>query len=394
MAGRLWGTALRHKFSNGMSKSHRFARTAKLFVAYLLAGAALTGAARAQAPEGPIVLKPGATVQAPPAQIRVQVELVSTPVTVRDKSGDLVLTLQQKDFRIFDNGAEQKIEHFDLGGDALSVVMLFETSSRIEPLLPAVRKSAILFSQVVMGPTGEAAVVGFDDTAEVKVPFTGDGDRVENAVKNLRMGTSGTLLYDALSKGVSMLERRPKERRRVVLVLAEAVDTGSETKLGEVLRAAELANVTIYSVGLSTTAAELRAKPKDLPPSPFPEGTFPRPGIPGQPQTPTTEAQRREGIDFMALAIWLMQHAEHTVKDNALEIATSGTGGMHVATLRDRSIEKAIDQIAGELHAQYTVAYRPSSAEPSGFHNIKVEVTRPGVSVRARPGYYIAPPES
>jgi VWFA-related protein len=352
--------------------------------------------ARAQAPEGPIVLKPGVTVQPPPPdkKIRVQVELVSTPVTVRDKSGDLVLSLQQKDFRIFDNGVEQKIEHFDLGGDPLSVVLLFETSSRIEPLLPAVRKSAILFSQVVMGPTGEAAVVGFDDMAEVKVPFTRDGDRVENAVKNLRMGTSGTLLDDALSKAVSMLEGRPKERRRVILVVAEAEDSGSETKLGEVLRAAELANVTIYSVGLSTTAAELRGKPKDLPPSPFPEGTFPRPGIPGQPQTPTTEAQRRGNINFTELAIWLLQHAKQAVKDNALEIATAGTGGMHVATLRDRSIEKAIDQIAAELHAQYTVAYRPTGAEPSGFHNIKVEVTGRNVSVRARPGYYIAPPES
>ena len=383
-----------------MTGKHRFPRATGWLAAFFLACMAFAGVARAQAPEGPIILqpglKPGATVQPPrpDKKIRVQVELVSTPVTVRDKSGDLVLSLQQKDFRIFDNGVEQKIEHFDLGGDPLSVVLLFETSSRIEPLLPAVRKSAILFSQVVMAQTGEAAVVGFDDMEEVKAPFTRDGDRVENAVKNLRMGTSGTLLYDALSKAVSMLEHRPKERRRIILVVAEAEDTGSETKLGEVLRAAELANVTIYSVGLSTTAAELRAKPKDLPPSGFPPGTFPMPGAPGQPQTPTTEEQRREGADFMALAIWLLQHAEHAVKDNALEIATTGTGGMHVATLRERSIEPAIDRIAAELHAQYTVAYRPTNAEPSGMHNIKVEVTRRDVSVRARPGYYIAPPES
>jgi Ca-activated chloride channel family protein len=366
-----------------------------LFTGFLLAGAGLAVPACAQAPEGPIEMKRGATIKPPPqGTIRVQVELVSTPVTVRDHSGDLVLTLEQKDFRILDNGVEQKIQHFDLGGDPLSVVVLFETSSRIEPLLPAVRKSAVLFSQVVMGTTGEAAVVDFDDRAEVRVPFTRDGDAVEAAVKNLRMGTSGTALYDALSKAVAMLQTRPKERRRIVLVVAEAADTGSETKLGEVLRAAELANVTIYSVGLSTTAAEFRAKPKDPPSSGFPPGVFPMPGAPGQPQTPTTEEQRREGFDFMALAVWLLQHAEHAVKDNALEIATAGTGGMHVATLRNRSIEKAIDQIAAELHAQYTIAYRPTGAEPSGFHNIKVEVTRPGVTVRARPGYYLAPPES
>jgi VWFA-related protein len=376
------------------NKMPKFAQRGALLAALLFCGA---GPARAQAPEGPIVLKPGVTVQAPPPdkRIRVQVELVSTPVTVRDKSGELVLSLQQKDFRIFDNGVEQKIEHFDLGGDPLSVVVLFETSSRIEPLLPAVRKSAILFSQVLMAQSGEAAVVGFDDMMEVKVPFTRDGDRVESAVKSLRMGTSGTLLYDALSKGISLLERRPKERRRVILVIAEAEDTGSETKLGEVLRAAELANVTIYSVGLSTTAAELRAKPRDATPSPFPAGTFPEPGIPGSPQTPTMGNRVPLGgsMDFKALAVWLLQHAKDAVKDNALEIAAAGTGGMHVATFRDRSIEKAIDEIGGELHAQYTVAYRPGGAEPSGYHNIKVEVARSNVSVRARPGYYIAPRE-
>ena len=369
-----------------MEKMRKFARVGSLLVALLLCGA---GAARAQAPEGPIVLKPGVTVQPSPPQIRVQVELVSTPVTVRDKSGDLVLSLQQKDFRIFDNGVEQKIEHFDLGGDPLSIVALMEASSRIEPLLPAVRKSAILFSQVLMAQSGEAAVVTFDDTAEVKVPFTRDGEQVDNAVKNLRLGTSGTNLYDALSKAVSMLERRPKERRRIILVIAEAADTGSETKLGEVLRAAELANVTIYSVGLSTTAAAMRGKPKDPPPSPFPIGTFPEPGIPGSPQTPTMGNRQDQGADLLALAVLLLQHAQHAVKENPLEIATVGTGGMHVATLRDRSIEKAIDQIAGELHAQYTVAYRPAGAEPSGYHNIKVAVTKPNVSVRARPGYYI-----
>ena len=368
----------------------KFARVGSLLVALLLCG---VRAARAQAPEGPIVLKPGVTVQPSPPQIRVQVELVSTPVTVRDKSGDLVLSLQQKDFRIFDNGVEQKIEHFDLGGDPLSIVALMEASSRIEPLLPAVRKSAILFSQVLMAQSGEAAVVTFDDTTEVKVPFTRDGEQVDNAVKNLRLGTSGTNLYDALSKAVSMLERRPKERRRIILVIAEAADTGSETKLGEVLRAAELANVTIYSVGLSTTAAELRAKPKDPPRSPFPVGTFPEPGIPGSPQTPTMGNRQDQGADLLALAVLLLQHTQHAVKENPLEIATVGTGGMHVATLRDRSIEKAIDQIAGELHAQYTVAYRPAGAEPSGYHNIKVAVTRAGVSVRARPGYYIEAPE-
>src|SRR6266478_7660093 len=96
--------------------------------------------ARAQAPSGPIASKPGAEVQQPPkdtqAKVKVQVALVNTPVTVRDGRGDMVHNLEARDFRITDNGVTQRIAHFDLGGDPLSMVILLQTSSRIEPLLP------------------------------------------------------------------------------------------------------------------------------------------------------------------------------------------------------------------------------------------------------------------
>jgi hypothetical protein len=51
-----------------------------------------------------------------------------------------------------------------------------------------------------------------------------------------------------------------------------------------------------------------------------------------------------------------------------------------------------MDEIGGELHAQYTLGYRPPGDEPSGFHEIRVTVDRPGVKLRTRPGYYLPPP--
>src|SRR5712692_7534201 len=82
----------------------------------------LAASARAQAPPGPLPPKPGVPAQQPKVkpEIRVKVDLVNAPVTVTDSSGELVLDLGQGDFRIFDNGVEQRIEHFDLGGDPLS----------------------------------------------------------------------------------------------------------------------------------------------------------------------------------------------------------------------------------------------------------------------------------
>ncbi len=329
---------------------------------------ALAGAAaRAQAPSGPIPRKPGVEVQLPPresqAKVKVQVALVNTPVTVRDGRGEMVHNLEAGDFQITDNGVAQRISHFDLGGDPLSLVILIETSSRIEPLLPQVRKTGILFTQTVMGPTGEGAVVGFgfNDAVDKLQDFTTNSDLIENTIAHLGAGASGSKLYDAMAVGVEMLSGRPEAtadkpgRRRALMILSEATDAGSEAKLGEVLRHAQLANVTIYSVGLSTTRAELQAKPKDTRPQITPPGTFPLPPQPGVPQTPTSEQNRYGNIDLM------------------------------------------IDEVGGELHSQYNISYTPAGADTPGYHEINVSIVRndaKNLKIRARPGYYLAAPES
>jgi VWFA-related protein len=378
--------------------------SAMLFIILALASAPL----QAQAPAGPITPQPGTPVQqAPPqAKIVVRVSLVNTPVTVRNARGEMVHDLDAKEFRITDNGVEQKITHFDLGGDPLSLVILLETSSRIDPLLPEMRKTGILFTQTVMGPSGEAAIVGFNDTIDKLQDFTTNTEQIERTIAHLQTSTSGSRLYDAMGVGVEMLSSRPQAtpeapgpdkagtgRRRVLLVMSEATDAGSETKLGAVLRQAQLANVTIYCVGLSTTRAQLQAPPKDTRPQITPPGTFPLPPQPGTVQTPTTEAQRYGNIDLLALAVWAVQHIHDQVKDHALEVAATATGGAHLATFKDRSIEKAIDEIGGELHSQYTLSYTPTGTNDTGYHEIKVQVNRAGLKVRARPGYYVAPPE-
>jgi len=381
-----------------------------------LAGAFLTLAfflavaghpACAQSPSGPVAPKPGVEVQLPPkdmqAKVRVRVALVNTPVTVRNGRGEMVHNLEVGNFKVTDNGVAQQISHFDLGGDPVSMVILIETSSRIEPLIPQIRKTGILFTQTVMGLTGEAAVLSFNDAVDKVQDFTTNPDLIENTITHLGAGTSGSKLYDAMAVGVEMLSGRPQApadkpgRRRVMMILSEATDAGSEAKLGEVLRQAQLANVTIYSVGLSTTRAELQAKPKDTRPQITPPGTFPLPPQPGVPQTPTSEQNRYGNIDLMAAAVWAVQHIHDQVKDHALEVAAAATGGEHLATFKDRSIEKAIDEIGGELHSQYTLSYTPMGSDATGYHEIKVSVLRndaKNLKVRTRPGYFLTAPES
>lgn len=369
----------------------------------LFACSLVPAAVYAQEPVGPIAPQPGVPIQQPPPrpQIRTRVTLVNMPVTVRNNKGEMVHDLKARDFHVTDNGTIQAITHFDMGGDPVSLLIVVETSARIAPMLPELRKTGTLLTQTVMGRTGEAAVVGFNDSVDKLLDFRGSADDVEKTIAGLAEGTSGAKLYDAMALAVEMLSGRsqaggqPDGRRRVMLIISEASDYGSAAKLGDVLRRAQVANVTIYSVGLSTTRAEFQERGHEHGPTPItPPGTFGRPPMPGTPQTPTTEAQRDGNIDLMAAAVWAVQHAENQVRDHALEVAATATGGTHLATFKDRSIEKAIDEIGGELHSQYTLSYAPSGSNETGYHEIRVEVDRKGLKIRARPGYYVDSPPS
>jgi len=246
-------------------------------------------------------------------------------------------------------------------------------------------------------------VVGFDDHVTKLMDFTGSSDAMEKALSALQAGEPGARLFDAMSQAVEMLSLRPEVsetdlgKRRVMLVIGEAHDSGSEEKLGEVLRRAQLANITIYAVGISGAKADLKRKPEDkLPPKATPDGTFGEPPPPGTVQTPTTEAQAAEAgsplAAVQALAVWAVMHAKDKVTAHQLEIAAAATGGEHVKAWKDRSLENLLDEIGGELHSQYTLTYAPTGTDAEGYHEISVKVDRKDLTVRTRPGYYLAGP--
>ena len=366
----------------------------------------------AQAPEGPLPPQPGAQIQPTPpealSKITARVTLVNTPVTVRNANGEMLHDLDQQDFRVTDNGVPQTITHFDVGGDPISIVIVLETSSRVESFLPQLRKTGILFSEQVMGPDAEAAVIGFDESVKTLQGFTRSHDAIEAAFAALDTGESGLHLFDAMAAGVEMLADRhkptketPVPGRRVLLVISEALDIGSESKLGEVLRRAQLENITIFSVGLSTTRAELQGKPRQNAPVPItPPGTYGMPGPPGT--VPTPGGGTSTGVDLIALGQVLVEHTKSAATQRSLEVGAVATGGSYYSTFKGRSIESAIDEIGAELHSQYMISYTPQShsADNSdgadfGYHQISVSLVADkakGKKISTRPGYYIPPP--
>jgi len=367
-----------------------------LISAYLAVSFAATEGS-GQAPSSrPVVNEPDMAVQeAPDAKIRTRVTLVNTPVTVVNEKGQLVYDLDAQDFRLTDNGVRQRITSVDLGNNPLSLVIVIETSSRIEPLLPEIRKTGVVFTETVIGPQDEAAVVGFNDSVDTLLDFTTSRDKVLDTMNQLQAGTAHARLFDAMATGIEMLSRlQPQptadlpERRRVMVIMSEVTDVGSETHLSSVLKRAQLSNVVIYSLGISRTLAEWKAPSKELTPQLVPEGIFPQPNLPGSIQTPETEATRY-GYGNL---INLMRNVKSQFTQT-LQIAASRTGGQYISTFKGKSMQTAVDEIGGELHSQYSLTYEPTGTKATGYHVIQVQVNRANLKARARPGYYVSPAE-
>ena len=127
-------------------------------------------------------------------------------MTVINSKGDFVFDLQQKDFEVLDNGVRQHIEQFSLEQHTLAAVIVVEANSTSEPLLDEVRPLGPVFSSLMLGPQGEAAVVTYGDQIRVVQDFTQDGDELESALRGLEARGSSDHLNDALARAIAMLK--------------------------------------------------------------------------------------------------------------------------------------------------------------------------------------------
>jgi VWFA-related protein len=344
--------------------------------------------AQSKPPTAPQSAQPASTPQSPAApksQIRVVTTEVIVPVTVTGANGEFVLDLSQRDFHIFDNGVEQSLDHWELGGDPLAVVLVLETSSRLHAYAPVLHGMGSIFTETVMALDGEAAVVTYNSTADIRQPFTQDHDAVEKGIASTEFEAPETNLYDAMALAVQQLETVPPSRRRIMLIVGESQDTDSTAKLGQVARDAARANIAIYAVGPSSMAADIRGENKGVTPMKI----WKLPPIGAHPPEP--DRVKHPVADWMTPAIWLLERGYNKFRNHQLEVVAAATGGIHYSAIRDSTIRSALDKIGSELHAQYVLSYKPAVNPAPGFHRIAVTISRPGVSIRARPGYFVAP---
>ena len=322
-----------------------------------------------------------------------EVNVVTVPVTVTDRKGIYVNGLEAFDFRIYDNQKLQVIDSFEVAFLPISMVICVQSSDRVEGILPEVTKTAILFTDMVLGEFGQAALVAFDQRVRLMQDFTNDEKEIEKALKAITLGSDAVRLSDAVYEGIRMLGKRPSNHRKVIVVISESQETASEVGLGETMRTAQIQDIMVYPVRLSSIKGWFKRDDKPIPPS-IPPGVQARASIPGAAETPTTQMQHRVRAtpNVIPIVIDLVRGVKNLLFNNPLELLAVGTGGRVYAPMTEDGIQRAIMGIGEDLRSQYLLSYRPNNLNESGiFHRIEVEVFYDRAKVRARPGYWQGP---
>jgi VWFA-related protein len=324
------------------------------------------------------------------ADISITTRFVMTPVTVTDKSGNIINGLTVNDFRLEDNKKRQVITE-DIAIHPISMVIAVQADLEVEKMLPMIQKLASAIQAQVLGDDGEAAVLQFDHRIITLTDFTSDPDKLAAAMKKLKAGSSQSRLNDATIEGINLLKKRPDSRRKVLLLISESGDKSSELRPREVLSAAEFANVVIYSIDISKTMAQL----KEPPPVTYNVNDNRPPGAVNLPmgnvETPTIQTQMQLG-NWVPLLKDIYDSAKGVFVANPLKVYTNYTGGQQYPFKTQRDLDRAVSDLGQELHSQYLLTYKPTPEvqDEAGYHNIVVQVLKPGLYIRARDGYYWA----
>ncbi len=324
----------------------------------------------------------------PASRIRVQSILVTAPVTATDPSGNFVYDLQEGDFKVFDNGVQQQIQRFGAETQPIAAVVVVETNDKIEPLLDQIHPLAPLFSDLMLGPKGQAAVITYSDRVDVAQDFSSSDDRLDTTLRALKSTGRSSRLNDAMARAIALLERRPKEERRVIVAFSDGYDSGSETSKEDVVRRAMNAEVTVYGVGFNPLKAMLE-KPQQGPQMGPLDTNVTRPLPPNTAPTPTAEQQTYgTPMPLGSVAAAAGEVLNSAVRKNTMGYYAAYTGGVFYSHWSKKAVQRQLERVATEIHSQYELAYVPDTLNQTGFHQIEVRVSRPGIKVRTRAGYF------
>ncbi|MGA2589745.1 MAG: VWA domain-containing protein [Bryobacteraceae bacterium] len=322
------------------------------------------------------------------AQFKSTVPLVVAPTTVTDSNGHYVDGLTPEDLILYDNNVPQPIQ-MDWMTYPIDLVVAVQTSSNSGAVIDKLGGSGILFTQLLAADAGETAVISFSDEVIVHQEFTGNPDLVMHALRMLRKEGGGAHMLDALHQALLMLERRPAGRRRIILMIAEKRDRGSQAKLAEVMEQVQRLNAAIYWLTYSPLLQPFTVKPKtaeDLKPEDE-RIKYQKCGLCPAPDDTAVPPDLGPGGPIYAIGELVRLH-----KPDLASLFAKTTGGRTMNFLKKNALEQAIQLVGEEVHRQYVLSFEPKGGEPGKFHAIRVVVKdRPELQAKTRAGYWALP---
>ena len=320
-------------------------------------------------------------------EIKVETNLVTMPVSVLDRDGRFVSGLSQRDFQIFENGAQQKIEYFQSVEQPFTVILMIDVSPSTQFRIDEIQDAAMNFINKLR-PNDKVMVMSFDENVRVLSEPTNDRQRLRWAILRTDFG-DGTSLYEAVDDAINRQLKRIQGRKAVVL-FTDGVDTTSRSaSIQSTLADVEETDALIYPIRFNTQrniyAGGGMGYPRggrrstriggwggvigiilggQMPPM---GGGYPPPmGGPGS------------------------TGAEYEVGRQYLEDLAARSGGRKFDADTTTDLDTAFSGIAEELRRQYSVGYYPENVGTKGERRqIKVRVMRPGLVVRAKTSYIV-----
>jgi VWFA-related protein len=333
--------------------------------------------------------------------LTVRTNVVLVPALVKTKQRAVFFGLTASDFSLTDNGIPQQLTlDSDTDSEPLALAICVETggsgASHIEDYA---RLDAIL-DALIGGVEHRVAVIGFDSTPHLLLPFTAETDKASLQLSSLKKGDGGAAILDAVAFAVAQLRSQPAAFRRAILLFSETIDQGSTTSLGEALRLTSDANTVLYSFAFSSTKANLahnapgfQALGYSHPNEPGPpHGCFSREGADAE----YDGHYSRQVFDCLALLappLRIAQMAYLTAR-NGLRTKTAAslaqlTGGEFFSYSKANDIRQGLIALSHDMLQYYVLSFRPTPPTP-GPHALHLEIRdHPQLTLKSRTEYWI-----
>jgi Ca-activated chloride channel family protein len=312
--------------------------------------------------------------------IKVSTDLVTTPVSVLDRSGRFIPGLKKKDFKIYENGVLQNITYFQSEEQPFTVVLLIDISPSTKYKMDEIHFAALTFVNQLRA-NDKVMVVAFDQRIRLLMEEpTSEKQKIYAAIYKATFG-SGTSLYEAVSF-IADLEMIKVTGRKAVVLFTDGVDTTSRlSNFESSLASVQEVDALIYPIRYNTLQAvggvvsATTGAPTQLPPDIA--ALMAARGIALDPRSLRNVAGGSSPASYAKGKLYLERLAE-------------ATGGRIFEADDIKDMEAAFAGVAEELRRQYSLVYYPEQeGQPGERRNVKIKIGRPNVVVRAKSGYVI-----